>query len=327
MREKERNIIKKYLNISPKVMLDYGIYYKNNTYETGKNSYYIGSISKVFTALLTLKTIDEKNIDINTNVNDYLLLKNGNYPTIYECLTHTAGYHHLTPYEQTIFSLIFHSYSRKNPYENVDNTKLLRMLENRRNKKINNHGYHYSDFNYAILAIVLEKIYNNNFITILKNFIKNDLGLVNTYVGKCDIVSSSTIHNKYIKDWVWHNDNPYLSGGGIISNASDMLKFSKYIIDCNYKYLEYVNLICEESIGNNNKITTLAFHSYKNSNQLWHVGGIGTHRSMLIINKEKKIAVIVLGNSKGKRKGNVCYICKMLYSYLKKTRNIESLYF
>ena len=64
----------------------------------------------------------------------------------------------------------------------------------------------------------------------------------------------------------------------------------------------------------------IGWHTYKKSNQLWHVGGVGTFRTSLILNKRLRLGVAVLGNAKGKASANVQYIAKMLHSELKKNR-------
>ena len=62
------------------------------------------------------------------------------------------------------------------------------------------------------------------------------------------------------------------------------------------------------------------WHTYKKSNQLWHVGGVGTFRSSIILNKKLKLGVAVLGNAKGRATANCHYIAKMLCSELKNKR-------
>ena len=64
----------------------------------------------------------------------------------------------------------------------------------------------------------------------------------------------------------------------------------------------------------------IGWHTYKNSNQLWHVGGVGTFRTSIVINKKQKLGVAVMGNAKGKASANAHYIAKMLYSELKNKR-------
>lgn len=64
----------------------------------------------------------------------------------------------------------------------------------------------------------------------------------------------------------------------------------------------------------------MGWHTYKKSNQLWHVGGVGTFRTSVILNKQLRIGVAVLGNAKGKSSANAHYIAKMLYSELKSNK-------
>ena len=44
-------------------------------------------------------------------------------------------------------------------------------------KKVKRGYYHYSDFNYAVLGILIEKIENRKFTDLLSDFIVNDLHL------------------------------------------------------------------------------------------------------------------------------------------------------
>lgn len=66
-----------------------------------------------------------------------------------------------------------------------------------------------------------------------------------------------------------------------------------------------------------NIMMCFGWHTYKKSNQLWHVGGVGTFRSSIIFNRVKKYGVVVLGNAKGIVGANVHYLAKMLYSEIK----------
>ena len=321
--EKEEEIINKYFNSSSKAKMSCGVLINNHIYSTDNNLFYIGSISKVFTSLLVLKTINKYNIDIHTNINIFLKLKSGNYPTIYECLTHTSRNYFLITAKFFINNLLFSSFQTKNPYENVKSDVVLKCLEKKRFSKHKEKKYHYSDLNYALLAIVLEKIEKRKIKELLQDFITNDLKLKNTYVGNFAGTTKSVLRDKYIDDWVWYCDNPYLSAGGIISNSYDMLVFSKIIIDSDLEYIKNASIICPESKRLKNDImTTYSFHTFKKSNQLWHVGVVGTHRSMIIINKVKKYAVITLSNAKGVKNGNASYVCKMIYGDIKRKKKL-----
>lgn len=59
---------------------------------------------------------------------------------------------------------------------------------------------------------------------------------------------------------------------------------------------------------------------FLSENQSLTVGiyrGVGTFRSSIILNRPRKIGVVVLGNSKGRASANVHYLAKMLYSEMK----------
>ncbi len=170
LRAKSDRCIRKYLSLSNDQAISVGLYVKGKAYvlDFGKDEadlyYDIGSVSKTITAHLVLKVFEELRRDLNSPVSDFIPLRKGNYPTVYELLTHTAGYRHLTPVEITVPRLIRHRYSHRNVYENVTEEDVIKALE-RRNGSKGKHSYGYSDFSYAILAIVLEKIKSNPFIS------------------------------------------------------------------------------------------------------------------------------------------------------------------
>ena len=109
-----------------------------------------------------------------------------------------------------------------------------------------------------------------------------------------------------------------MAGGGLVSNVSDMLAYIALQIECDAPYIADAHRICEASISKKRNLAMcIGWHTYKNSNQLWHVGGVGTFRSSVILNKHRRIGVVVLGNSKGVASANVHYLAKMLYSEMK----------
>ena len=334
-REKLRASCERYLNLSCENRLSIGIIKDGLTYVYRLNDnedelrYDIGSVSKTMTAHVILKLHSEGKLNIKHSVADYIPLRKGSYPTVYELMTHTAGYGHLTPIELTLPRLIAHRYARKNPYENAVREDVIRCLE-RRNKKHKSYTYGYSDFAYAILAIVAENVTHTPFADILEGFIKNNLGLSDTSVtldGKR--VPPSVKSGHCIPFWRWQRDNPYIASGGVVSSLCDVMKYIKAELTSDEAYITMAHEICPESFSEKSKTgSCTGWHTYKKSNQLWHVGGVGTFRSSLIINKVKGIGVAVLGNAKGVSSANVHYIAKMLYSELKfkriKLNNIYS---
>ena len=322
-REKVLKCYDTYLNISNKYRLAIGIYYQGKFYTFGNGIddsylYDIGSISKTITAHLILDLVNKGVIDLNKRVDNYLSLKKGNYPTLNELLTHTAGYGNLTPLEITVPSLLKWGYAKKNIYDGCEEKHVIKALE-RRNKHKSGNKYGYSDFAYAVLALVASNVTNCNFSYLLDDFIKNKLCLNETYlkVSK-DRKPLAVNKNKILPYWNWDLDNPYIAAGGLTSNIGDMLKYIKLQIESDEFFITEAHKVCAESLSKNSNILMCkGWHTYKKSNQLWHVGGVGTFRSSIIINKHKKYGVVVLGNAKGIVGANVHYLAKMIYSELK----------
>ena len=324
MRPKVANSINKYLSLSKNQSLTVGFYLGGRTYVFSNSDapeelvYDIGSISKTVTAHLILSLAEDGKLSLGDSVSSYLDLPKGNYPTIYELLTHTAGYGHLTPVEITVPALLRHGYARRNIYEKCTDATVIRALGKRKKKK--DHGYSYSDFPFAILAVVAERVTGKSFSELIENFAQNELGMKNTYltVPEHTRFPRSAYRGRLIDFWRWERDNPYVGGGGLVSTVSDMLTYIAHQIESNEKYITDAHRICERSVSQkSNTVSCIGWHTYRKSNQLWHVGGVGTFRSSVIINKPRRMGVIVLGNSKGVSSANVHYLAKMLYSEMK----------
>ncbi len=322
-RKKLLDRIEQYLSLSDKQTLSVGLYIHGQEYVVGLNeaeevlSYDIGSVSKTLTAHLILKLAEQGLVELDRPVSAYIELKKGSYPTIYELLTHTAGYGHQTPLEITMPMLLSHRYSHRNPYEKANRAMVLRAL-NRRNRKKKTYHYGYSDFSYAILAIVAERVAHEPFDRLMEKLLRDDLQLQNTFLTRSNSVPSAVCRGREIPYWHWERENPYIAAGGMVSNIFDMLKYVRLQIESDNGYIVKAHAVCENSFPKGRNIgTCLGWHTYRNSDQLWHVGGVSTFRTSLIANKRRGYGVAVCGNAKGVNSANVHYIAKMLYSEMK----------
>ena len=328
LRPKILKKIESFFGLSKNNQLTIGIYKNGEFYVFGdlqkekQYVYDIGSVSKTVTAHLILKLYEEGKVDIYRTVDAFLPLKKGKYPTVYQLLTHTAGYHHLTPLEITLPHLMIGGYAGKNPYENCTEKTIVKCLERRRFLK-SKVRYGYSDFASAILAVIAQTVTNQPFSVLFEEFIRQDLGLINTTV-EADFqtrVPLAVKGKKILPFWIWKRENPYIAAGGMISNIEDVLKYIAVQIESERFYVTSAHTICKDSVlKNDNHLMCIGWHTYKRSNQLWHVGGVGTFRTSIIINKKLKLGVAVLGNAKGRASANAHYIAKMLYSELKNKR-------
>lgn len=326
LRPKMAEKIQRYLALSEHNRLTIGLYRNGTCYVLGSEEenqlfYDIGSVTKTVTTHLILMLYKSKKLDIYDTADSYLPLKKGKYPTIYQLLTHTAGYHHLTPVEVTIPRLLVRGYARKNPYENCTGKTVMRCLERRRFRKPKLR-YGYSDFATAILAEIAEKVTETPFSVLFQGFVHNKLGLTETRIlwdGQRNPPAAKG--KKCLPFWVWRENNPYIAAGGMVSNIGDVMKYLALQMESQEPFIAEAHRVCPASeLKRDNHLMCMGWHTYKKSNQLWHVGGVGTFRTSLIFNKPRRLGVAVLGNAKGKSAANAHYIAKMLYSELKNKR-------
>ena len=323
-RSKVLECMDRYLALGDRYQLTVGIYKEGKCYVWGNHEtplslqYDIGSITKTVTAHLILRLADMGMLDLDKTVDTYIDLPCGQYPTLYELLTHTAGYGNLTPIEITLPPLLLHGYARKNIYTGCTAKSVIDSLARRKRRRARRYGY--SDFAYAVLAVVAEAVTRSRFCDLLEDFVQNRLEMKNTVIeADGEKREPKAVQKKRVLGlWKWERNNPYLAGGGLVSNVADMLRYMSIQIESRESYITNAHRLCTESLSDKRNLATcFGWHTYKKSNQLWHVGGVGTFRSSLILNKKSRIGVVVLGNAKGGSSANVHYLAKMLYSELK----------
>ncbi len=324
--KKTRDRINQYLSLSDKQSLSIGLYANGQAYIVNQDrdekelSYDIGSVSKTVTGHLILKLCDDGIIDINKPVSEYLELKEGDYPTIYELLTHTGGFSRFTPVEITIPTHLFQRYSYRNPYEKVKKSDVFQSLARRRHRSASS-KYRYSDFSYAVLAQIAEKVTNTHFIDLLTEFMKDELQLESTSVIREIQEPKAVLNGKVVPYWKRDADNPYIAAGSLKSNIFDMLRYISIQIESDKKYITDGHIVCPNSFTEGKRTgTTLCWHTYRSSGQLWHVGGVGTFRASVIFNRNSRKGVVLLGNTRGIKSANVHHITKMIYKDLKRNK-------
>ena len=256
------------------------------------HTYEIGSLTKTLTAALINKAIIEGKINIDNTIDKYLLLPDGNeYPTIKELLTHTSGYKGYY-FENPMITNFF---KRRNDFYGVTKEMILQKASGLSLDKTN-YGFNYSNYGYAMLGLVLEKVYDTDYTTLVNDFIKNKLGLVDTKISD----RNGDLGNY----WDWKEDDAYLSAGAITSNISDMLSYAKmqlednpYLSDC-HKSLKTIDASTESYKTMNIHMDEIgmAWLIDNKNNIIWHNGGTGGYNSYLGFNLETGTAVVILSN-------------------------------
>ncbi|MDF2925826.1 MAG: beta-lactamase [Paenibacillaceae bacterium] len=257
------------------------------------HTYEIGSLTKTFTAALIGKAIQEGKLEMSYSIDRYIPLPSKNYyPTIEQLLTHTSGY---KPYYFET-PMIANFFSRRNDYYGITQDMLMEKIADV-NLKDREYPFQYSNFGYAVLGLVLENVYQEDYTTLVNAYIKDELHLPNTKVSE-----GSGDLNHY---WDWKEQDAYIPAGALVSNISDMMVYVKKQLEKNPPYLEK----CQETrkiidastegymkMGIRMDEVGMSWMKDRGSNITWHNGGTDDYNCYIGFNTDTQTGVVILSN-------------------------------
>ena len=260
--------------------------------------YEIGSITKPITAQLFARAISKGKVSLNDTIDRFLDLPPKNYyPTIKRILTHTSGYK---------FTYYHGSGSLADPTANFElfgggvTKKMLLNTIGRIKLEDRDYPFEYSNFGFAVAGLVLEKIYNEDFTSLINRYLSDDLGLHKTRVNDGSVNVSNF--------WAWSKGNPYIPAGALISTITDMMKYAQMQIDMLPSYVSYSHVKLAQvdtpmNSSNDFDVRTdamgLGWMMCSVHNIIHHGGNTGYSNSFLGFDKANRIAVVVLVNMPG----------------------------
>ena len=256
------------------------------------HTYEIGSITKTLTAALINKAIGEGKISLDGTIDEYLDLPEGNnYPSIKELLTHTSGYKSYYLDGQMIRNTL----TGRNSFYGVGRDKVLSKAASLSMDK-DSHGFEYSNFGFAVLGLVLEAVYDEDYTTLLNDFVQNELGMKHTHI--------SDMNGDLGNYWEWIADDAYIPAGAVTSDIEDMLLYAQLQLDGDERFLN-----CHKSLkkvnasdGRNAALgirideVGMSWIIDDETGIIWHNGGTGHYNSYLGFDKENGTAVVILSN-------------------------------
>lgn len=273
--------------------ISYTVYGENaEVLPTELHTYEIGSLTKTFTAALVNKAIRDGRINIGDTIDNYLSLPEGNnYPTIEELLTHTSGYKGY--YFQS--PMIGNFFKGRNDFYGITKDMVLNKVSSLDMDK-DSYDFNYSNFGYAVLGLVLEKVYDTDYTILLNSFLKDELGLSATQISD----QSGDLDNY----WDWRSDDAYIPAGAITSNIEDMLTYAQMQIEDNeyfeecHNSLKTVNAVSDDykTMGIYMDEIGMAWIIDNENGIIWHNGGTGDYNSYLGFDPESGNAVVILSN-------------------------------
>ncbi|MCL1912548.1 MAG: beta-lactamase family protein [Eubacteriaceae bacterium] len=240
--------------------------------------YEIASITKTFTAALLFKAIDEGKAKLDDNIDKYLDLPDKSYyPTLRRLVTHTSGYV---------------------PEYSGDSKEQVLARIGQVSLKDRDYSFNYSNFGFAVVGLVLEAIYGEDYEVLINNYVKDEFGLLNTKVND----GSGDLGNYQVEK----SNSGQKPAGSLTSTITDLMLYAKMQLEGTPKYLSQmhepiveIKAGMRESKKLNTRINAMgaSWLIDTTNNIAWHDGTMGKYNSYIGFDKGRQIAVIVLINT------------------------------
>lgn len=226
--------------IGDTILMNKGYGWANRTYgipNTGETAYQIASMTKNFTAVLTVLLMREGVIDLDKTIDHYLPTYPGDKAekiTINHLLHHKSGVKHHFDAMEDYFRGIDAAYHTPREYMDLFAEEPLAHEPGE--------GTTYTTLGYWILGIILEQITGRSYAELLHDYILEPLDMNNTFVE-----NDLTIHEGtataykmglagYVRDRTEEPSN-IIASGDIVSTTGDLFKFNRALARYSEKLL------------------------------------------------------------------------------------------
>ncbi len=280
----------------------------------------LSSISKVITSTAILQLVEKRKIELDDKVNKYFA--DFSYPeiTIRHLLSHTSG---LPDYQ------LFEKQMGEHPekiFNNSDVMPTLRLWQKPLNQKPGE-AWNYSNVNYMLLALLVEKLSETTFEKYIRKNIFEPAGMENTFfANEISQKENQAINHEYpflfslhrqnvdsLKKYHWrtHNASGFVGQGNVLSTTTDLLKFDMAMYEGKLlnqaslneaftpaKTLDGNNVSASSSIGKAAYgLGWFIFEDTTNSRTVWHTGGQPGALSIFLRNIDKHQTVVIFDNA------------------------------
>jgi CubicO group peptidase (beta-lactamase class C family) len=273
--------------------------FTDSTLITKESRFNIASNGKQFTALAILILIDAKKIKLSDDIRKYL-------PTIYPKLSSKI----------TIENLLTHTSGIRDVYDlwalqgqtwwkyTFSNKEVLQLIEKQEELNFKpNTNYLYSNTNYILLAMIVEKVTGNSFVTYTNDLFKK-LGMPNTSFEDDYTKIRGPIARAYFNFDTWKNYNwiwNVYGDGNIFSTLTDQLRWEQLLQGSIKSRIKPHILQKSQQLTDNSSMKNygygLEFGTYKGLNYTFHEGATGAWKATVIRFPSKNTSIITLTNT------------------------------
>lgn len=250
--------------------------------------YRVGSISKMFTAVLVMKAIEEGKLGLDQPIDTFFPeLENASLITISQLMNHRSGIFSVTD-RPDYLSWNEHPKSREGLYKLIMDGSAVFEPDTKAQ---------YSNSNYILLTWILEDTYKQDIASLVQEHISGPLRLGNTYIGKEASVENGEVYSyKFLGEWQKSSETHMsipLGAGAIVASTEDLTKFieglfaGKLISTASLESMKEV----QDSYGRG--IFKIPYHDKVS---FGHTGGIDEFKSMLSYFPEESLSIAISVN-------------------------------
>lgn len=261
----------------------------NNKPATTLTKYRIGSISKMFTATLIFKAIEEKKLSLNITIDRYFPeIEYSKKITIQNLLNHSSGIHNFTDDDDYL------TYNTQPKTEN----QMVELIAKGKSDFEPNSKAKYSNANYVLLSYILQKAYKKDYASILNEKIIKPLKLKNTYFGsnKTNIQYNESYSYYFKNKWLKEDETDLsipMGAGALIATPTDLAIFINSLF--NQKLVSQKSLTLMKTFENGYGMGLFNL-SHADIKSYGHDGAIDRFQSIVAYYPEEKLAIAITSN-------------------------------
>lgn len=275
----------------------------NQTLPTETTLYEIGSLSKVFTAVLLANLVTKEVIQLDDSISKYLPDSVAKNPAIQgitfkELANHTSGLPRMADNWNTI-----PGFTDNDPYAAYDRKALFAFLKDFKSARNPGEEYEYSNVGFGLLGELISIITKKPYIQYLQETILTPLQLANT-TDKADPKKQQVLIKVYDEEgnntptWNWKT---LVAAGGLKSTVKDLTLFALEQFKMPQDELQYAMALTRQFtfFTPDNTDIGLAWHMSMLDGLIYfhHAGGTGGSSSFIGISPDTKTSVVVLSNA------------------------------
>lgn len=258
---------------------------------TEATRYRIGSITKMFTAVMILQLAEEGKLKLGDHLDKFFpQIPNAGKITLAQILAHRSSIHDIS--EDRDF--------RARRLDGMTKAELFDLMVKSKPDFEPDAKYAYSNTGFQLLGMLVEKLTGKSYQEALRERITSKIGLNDTYVatGNIDAKKNESFSYRYLLDWEQQPEtHPSLlfGSGAAISTPTDLVRFIQALYDG--------KLISQESLR---QMTTmkdgygLGMDRFNFGGKMFygHTGGIDNFGSWLAYLPEEKLTIAYASNAK-----------------------------